>query len=358
MSTRGTMVQCFFLHAVHVAALCLLLFFHLIELRAWLTLWLIAVSLAASLTYALLAAAVGPHIPRRPALAHLVVAGNVPLLLSSCRDTFCVARLVRRIRSLSRHAVVAYISGRGQRAGVWRDLCSPVPPPVLLRLHDGAVGHAASGGTPLLSFSPTSGAPCRAIQHRRHARIDSGKQPMKKRLLAFFIFFGCSFGIASLIYHLMALLTFGGFIFGILPRMFCYHWEYPNHYIALVCLIYALLAAAFTPCIARRPSLAIWIVLAAPLLASPLGGMLWHLHDMLTGYFPNSWLEKLLLDGALEGAGLGWLIVLLSVPFNLICAILGIRGTRRVALSLYPASATTSPPTPGDEPAAPSPVQA
>ncbi|WP_297227720.1 hypothetical protein [uncultured Desulfovibrio sp.] len=181
---------------------------------------------------------------------------------------------------------------------------------------------------------------------------------MKKRLLAFFIFFGCSFGIASLIYHLMALLTFGGFIFGILPRMFCYHWEYPNHYIALVCLIYALLAAAFTPCIARRPSLAIWIVLAAPLLASPLGGMLWHLHDMLTGYFPNSWLEKLLLDGALEGAGLGWLIVLLSVPFNLICAILGIRGTRRVALSLYPASATTSPPTPGDEPAAPSPVQA
>lgn len=76
MPTRGTMVQCFFLHAVHVAALCLLLFFHLIELRAWLTLWLIAVSLAASLTYALLAAAVGPHIPRRPALAHLVVAGT------------------------------------------------------------------------------------------------------------------------------------------------------------------------------------------------------------------------------------------------------------------------------------------
>ena len=81
---------------------------------------------------------------------------------------------------------------------------------------------------------------------------------------------------------------------------------------------------------------------------------------MLTGYFPNGWLKKLLLDGALEGAGLGWLIVLISVPFNLICAILGIRGTRRVALSLYPTSATTSPPTPDDEPdkAAPSPVQA
>ena len=170
---------------------------------------------------------------------------------------------------------------------------------------------------------------------------------MKKRLLAFFIFFGCSFGIASLIYHLMALLTFGGFIFGILPRMFCYHWEYPNHYIALVCLIYALPAAAFAPRIARRPSLAIWIVLATPLLASPLGGMLWHLHDMLEGYFPNSWQQKLLLDGALEGAELGWLIVLLSFPYNVICALLGIRGTRRVAQRLYPApdaARTATPP--------------
>lgn len=170
---------------------------------------------------------------------------------------------------------------------------------------------------------------------------------MKKRLLAFFIFFGCSFGIASLIYHALALLTNGVFIFGALPRMFLYHWIYPNHYIALVCLIYALLAAAFAPRIARRPSLAIWIVLATPLLASPLGGMLWHLHDMLEGYFPNSWQKKLLLDGALEGAELGWLIVLLSFPYNVICALLGIRGTRRVAQRLYPApdvARTATPP--------------
>ena len=80
--TRSNMFQCFFLHTVHVAALCLLLFFHLVELRAWLTLWLIAVSLAASLTYALLAAAVGPRIPRRRALAHLVVAGTLLMTFS------------------------------------------------------------------------------------------------------------------------------------------------------------------------------------------------------------------------------------------------------------------------------------
>ena len=162
---------------------------------------------------------------------------------------------------------------------------------------------------------------------------------MKKRLLAFFAFFGCSFGLAALIYHALALLTSGQFIFGVLPRMFCYHWEYPNHYIALVCLIYALLATALAPRIARRPSLAILIVLATPLLASPLGGMLWHLHDMLAGYFPNSWWQKL-MDGMEEGILAGWLIILMSFPYNAICAVLGILGTRRLAQRLYPSPET------------------
>lgn len=169
---------------------------------------------------------------------------------------------------------------------------------------------------------------------------------MKKRLLAFFAFFGCSFGLAALIYHTLALLTNGQFIFGFLPRMFCYHWEYPNQYIALVCLIYALLATALAPRIARRPSLAIWIVLAAPLLASPLGGMLAHLHDMMAGYFPNSWGKKL-MDGMEEGILAGWLIILMSFPYNAICAVLGILGTRRLAQRLYPspdAARTAMPP--------------
>lgn len=182
---------------------------------------------------------------------------------------------------------------------------------------------------------------------------------MKKQLLAFFIFFGCSFGIASLIYHALALLTNGVFIFGFLPRMFLYHWIYPNHYIALVCLIYALLAAAFAPRIARRPSLAIWIVLATPLLASPLGGMLWHLHDMLAGYFPDSWGQKL-MDGAGEGIMIGWLIILMSVPYNAICAVLGILGTRRVAQRLYPlpeAAAGTSTPDIKPDTTSPAPEQ-
>ena len=57
----------------------------------------------------------------------------------------------------------------------------------------------------------------------------------------------------------------------------------------------------------------------------------------IPSHVPSSWQEKLLLDGALEGAEIGWLIVLLSFPYNVICALLGIRGTRRLAQRLYPA---------------------
>ena len=96
--------------------------------------------------------------------------------------------------------------------------------------------------------------------------------------------------------------------------------------------------------------------MATPLLASPLGGMLWHLHDMLAGYFPDSWGQKL-MDGAGEGIMIGWLIILMSVPYNAICAVLGILGTRRVAQRLYPlpeAAAGTS--TPGIKPDTTSPA--
>lgn len=74
--TRGSAFCRFFLHAVHTAAICSVCVFHSFEPPFRLTLWIASTGLAASLTYALLAAAVGPHIPRRPALAHLVVAGT------------------------------------------------------------------------------------------------------------------------------------------------------------------------------------------------------------------------------------------------------------------------------------------
>lgn len=74
--TRGDAFRRFFLHAVHTAAICAVCVFHSFEPPCRLTLWLAFVCLASSLAYALLAAALGPHISRRPALAHLVVAGT------------------------------------------------------------------------------------------------------------------------------------------------------------------------------------------------------------------------------------------------------------------------------------------
>lgn len=79
--TRGDAFCLFFLHAVHVAAIGFMCIFHLFTPPFLLTLWLASVSLASPLAYALLAAALGPHISRRPALAHLVVVGT--FLLSS-----------------------------------------------------------------------------------------------------------------------------------------------------------------------------------------------------------------------------------------------------------------------------------
>lgn len=74
--TRGDAFRRFFLHAVHVAAIGFMGIFHLFAPPFLLTLWLASVCLASPLAYSLLAAALGPHISRRPALAHLVVVGT------------------------------------------------------------------------------------------------------------------------------------------------------------------------------------------------------------------------------------------------------------------------------------------
>lgn len=156
----------------------------------------------------------------------------------------------------------------------------------------------------------------------------------RKTLPAFFVFFLCAFLVTSGMYLLLhALLS--GFVFGALFRMFLYHWEHPYQYISLVCLCYAALAAALAPRVARNGRLAILVVLLSPLAASPFGGALWHYHDMLAGFFPPDPWSKL-LRGVGEGLSAGWLILLLSFPYNLFCAALGVKGTVWLAKKFYP----------------------
>jgi hypothetical protein len=74
------------------------------------------------------------------------------------------------------------------------------------------------------------------------------------------------------------------------------------------------------------------IVLLTVALSAPLGGMLWHWHDMQAGYFPAHWQRILLAEGSRDGLVVGWLVVLLSVPYNvlgiIICYFLTRTGAR------------------------------
>lgn len=67
------------------------------------------------------------------------------------------------------------------------------------------------------------------------------------------------------------------------------------------------------------------------LLSSAPGGVLWKVHDMYAGYFPADarlWID--LLWGAKKGLSEGWVIILISVPYNVIGVLLGYVVTDKV----------------------------
>lgn len=132
-----------------------------------------------------------------------------------------------------------------------------------------------------------------------------------------------SLGCATADYGLLWLLLPGHHVFGAPYRMFLYHEAHPLPYIALCCAWFGPLAAAATTAFGRRTGggragVVALLVLATLLLSAPLGGMLWQWHDMQAGYFPPNWLGHLVLRGSRDGLALGWLIVLLSVPYNVL----------------------------------------
>ncbi|MBR6545026.1 MAG: hypothetical protein IKT66_06390, partial [Alistipes sp.] len=71
------------------------------------------------------------------------------------------------------------------------------------------------------------------------------------------------------------------------------------------------------------------VILAALVLACPLGGMLWHFHDMLAGFFPSFWLRKL-VGGFVDGLMIGPLLILYSFPYNVMGLIVGYFVTTRL----------------------------
>lgn len=131
------------------------------------------------------------------------------------------------------------------------------------------------------------------------------------------------FTAGSLGYYLLRLVMPEGWVFGALYRMFLYHWEHPLQYIALISIVYATTASAAALALRHRPRISRWTIFAVIVIsvfaASPLGGVLWVIHDMQAGYFTEGsrfWGD--LLWGALVGIKCGWLIILLSVPYNIL----------------------------------------
>jgi hypothetical protein len=133
----------------------------------------------------------------------------------------------------------------------------------------------------------------------------------------------------AMCYDILSALLPEGRVFGALPRMFLYHKEHPYDYIILVALVFAsvlcLTVSKFRHLpLFNRIFISIGIMIASVLIASGPGGMLWKIHDMQAGYFPQH--PKLLSDlmgGFWNGLQIGWLIMLLSFPYNLLCLIGG-----------------------------------
>lgn len=114
-------------------------------------------------------------------------------------------------------------------------------------------------------------------------------------------------------------------VFGGLYRMFMYHAQHPIQYIALFCAVFAAGLALILACWPRARRWPAWaltalVLLLTVLLGSALGGALWSLHDMQAGYFPPSHrLWQQVGEGVASGLQVGWLVLLLSVPFNVLC---------------------------------------
>jgi hypothetical protein len=164
------------------------------------------------------------------------------------------------------------------------------------------------------------------------------------KLFAFFA--GASFTSGAAIYFLLRFFTRwagnGQTVFGGLFRMYMYHEKHPLQYIGLVALVYGFLAAG---CASYRPRLQgrvflrtyLLIVGATVVLASIPGGVLWTIHDMQAGYFPEgSRFWTAIWDGVSGGLSVGWLVVLISFPCNILAVAAGYPITKiGFALSLH-----------------------
>jgi hypothetical protein len=57
--------------------------------------------------------------------------------------------------------------------------------------------------------------------------------------------------------------------------------------------------------------------------------MLWQYQDMQAGYFPENWFSVMLTKGFVMGLQYGWMVIMLSFPYNIITSVLGFYVTTK-----------------------------
>jgi hypothetical protein len=126
-----------------------------------------------------------------------------------------------------------------------------------------------------------------------------------------------------------------------LYRMFNYHNQHSFQYIAIISGVFAIVGGYWIDYYGRVTGYKRWLtmtitMLMSVLISSPIGGMLWQIHDVQHGFMPNDYPGKI-YQGIIWGFECGWLIVLLSVPMNLVGLTVGYATLDRLAkLSNHP----------------------
>ncbi|MCL2144047.1 MAG: hypothetical protein FWH43_00915 [Endomicrobia bacterium] len=149
---------------------------------------------------------------------------------------------------------------------------------------------------------------------------------LKENFIKFAVAMIISFVFAVACYDI--LLFFGITPFASFYKKYTYHHVHPYQFIFIMCFVFSVLAVLFSEkfkklSLPKQILLTFLIIALTTIISSPLGGMLWHLHDMLAGHFPKKWLWKLIRYGFREGIQLGWIIILMSAPYNIIGAASG-----------------------------------
>ncbi len=152
---------------------------------------------------------------------------------------------------------------------------------------------------------------------------------MKKYLVHFISFTAVSWFLASSVYLLLAQIMPSGVVFGSWFRMPAYHWQHPYQYILVVAVAYGLTATIWGRFLGHlrgwKRAVSIGLVMVISLLVASIpGGILWGIHDIQAGFVPQYpvMLRNLMWAGT-AGLTAGWLIIGLSIPYNILCCIGG-----------------------------------